>query len=149
MAYRNSSILLCAALGGALGASCAHAQNGEPTPQHSAECVAALEVEAIEMADQLRAGKTEVEPELVRRVQEGFAFIGVAYKQGLRKEEADKLLKQAEAYTQTLPHAELVARQTACQAEGARLLANANAFERAFVAYAAQKRVDRFKQPKS
>jgi len=149
MSHRHSSILLNALLAGAVAAPCEHAQAREPTPEHSADCVAALEVEAIEMADQLRAGKSEIEPELVRRVQQGFAFIGVAYKQGLRKEEADKLLKQAEANTQTLPHAELVARQTACQAEGARLLANANVFERAFVAHAAQRRVDRLKQPKS
>jgi len=148
MARLHPSILLASALACAWAAPCARAQDPEPTPEHSAACIAALEVEAIEMADQLRAGKTEIEPELVRRVQQGFAFIGVAYKQGLRKEEADKLLKQAEANTQTLPHAELVARQTACQAEGARLLANANVFERAFVAHAAQKRVDRLKQPK-
>lgn len=149
MAPRKFPILPAAAIACALAASCAHAQDSEPTYQHSAECVAALEVEAIEMADQLRAGKTDIEPELVRRVQQGFAFIGVAYKQGLRKEAADKLLKQAEAETQTLSHDELVARQTACQAEGARLLANANVFERAFVAHAAQRRVDRLKQPKS
>ncbi|HUP06309.1 MAG TPA: hypothetical protein VMU47_04110 [Caldimonas sp.] len=148
MAHRNPAIL-AAALACALAVPGARAQDGGPTFEHSADCVAALEVEAIEMADQLRAGKTEIEPELVRRVQEGFAFIGVAYKQGLRKEEADKLLKQAEANTQTLPHDELVARQAACRSEGARLLANANLFERAFVAHAAQRRVDRLKQPKS
>ena len=46
-----------------------------PTPQHSAECVAALEADAEAMAAQYRSGRTEVEPELVRRVQQGFAFI--------------------------------------------------------------------------
>src|SRR5690348_6121203 len=143
MPHRPASLIAAAAFAGALAAPCARAQDAEPTPEHSADCVAALEVQAIEMADQLRAGKTEIEPELVRRVQEGFAFIGVAYKQGLRKEAADKLLKQAEANAQTLPHDELVARQAACRAEGAQLLANANVFERAFVAHAAQRRVDR------
>jgi hypothetical protein len=123
----------------------AHGQEQEPTAEHSAACVAALEVEAIAMADQLRAGKTDIEPELVRRVQQGFAFIGVAYKQGLRKEAADKLLKEAEAKTQALPPDELAARQAACRAEGARILENANIFERAFVAHAARKRVDRLK----
>jgi len=153
MAHRAASLIFAAGLAAALGAARAQPQprpqDAEPTPQHSADCVAALEVEAIAMADQLRAGKTEIEPELVRRVQQGFAFIGVAYKQGLRKEEADKLLKQAEANTQTLPQDELAARQAACQAEGARLLANANFFERAFVAHAAQRRVDRLKKPKT
>jgi hypothetical protein len=121
----------------ALAGVAVRAQDAEPTPQHSAACVAALEVEAIAMADEMKAGHPEIEPELVRRVQQGFAFIGVAYKQGLRKEEADQLLKQAEADTQTLPRTELTARQQACQAEGARLLDNASPFERAFVRLAA------------
>jgi hypothetical protein len=128
-----------------LAGGAARAQDAEPTPQHSAACVAALEVEALAMADQMKAGHPEIEPELVRLVQQGFAFIGIAYKQGLRKEEADRLLKQAEADTQTLPPPELSARQQTCRAEGARLLENANAFERAFVRLAAQRRVDRLK----
>jgi hypothetical protein len=127
----------------------AAAQAAEPTPEHSADCIAALEVEAVAMADQLRNGHAEIEPELVRRVQQGFAFIGAAYKQGLRKEEADKLLKSAEESTKTLPAAVLAERQVACRAEGAQILDHANVFERAFVMHAAQRRVDRLKQPKN
>lgn len=134
---------LAAAL--ALAGVTTQAQDPEPTPQHSAACVAALEVEAIAMVEEMKAGHPEIEPELVRRVQQGFAFIGIAYKQGLRKEEADQLLKQAEADTQALPRTELTARQQACQTEGARLLENASPFERAFVRLAAQRRVDRLK----
>ena len=125
------------------------AQAAEPTVEHSADCVAALEVQAVAMADEMRHGKPELEPELVRRLQEGFAFIGSAYKQGLRKEEADKLLKSAEEAVKSLPPAELAARQAACRSEGATLLANANFIERAFFNLAAQKRVDRLKQPKN
>jgi hypothetical protein len=124
----------------------AGAQAAEPTPQHSADCVAALEVVAKAMAEEMQNGKPELEPELVRRLQEGFAFIGTAYKQGLRKEEADKLLKSSEEATKALPPAELAERQQACRAEGAQLLEHANVLERAIVAHAAQRRVDKYKQ---
>jgi len=120
-----------------------------PTPQHTAECVAALEVQAAAMADEYRNGKTEIEPELVRRVQEGFAFIGTAYLQGLREEEANRLLKAAQKAQESLPAAELAARQVACRTEGARLLEKANVIERAFVMKAAQRRVDKLKKPRA
>jgi hypothetical protein len=120
-----------------------------PTPQHTAECVAALEVQAAAMADEYRSGKTEIEPELVRRVQEGFAFIGTAYLQGLREDEANRLLKAAQKAQESLPPAELAARQAACRTEGARLLEKANVLERAFVMKAAQRRVDKLKKPRT
>jgi hypothetical protein len=101
------------------------------------------------MADEYRSGKTEIEPELVRRVQEGFAFIGTAYLQGLREEEANRLLKAAQKAQESLPAAELAARQVACRTEGARLLEKANVVERAFVMKAAQRRVDKLKKPRA
>jgi len=118
----------------------------DPTPEHAASCVAALESEAAALAQQFRDGNTQIEPELVRRVQEGFAFIGVAYKQGLRGEEADRMLRDAEKAQESLPPAELAARQAACRGEGSQLLANANVIERAFVNRAAQRRVDKLKR---
>lgn len=118
-----------------------------PSAEHSAACVAALQVEAEAMADAFRHGQTEVEPELVRRVQQGFAFIGTAYLQGIRDEEANRLLKAAEKAQQQLPAPELAARQAACRSEGTRLLEKANPLERAFVMKAAQRRVDRLKKP--
>jgi len=127
-----SALLFAAASAWALPA---HAAG--PSPQHSAECVAALQVEAEAMADQ------------VRRVQQGFAFIGTAYLQGVRNAEADRLLKAAEAAQKEIPVAELTARQVACRSEGARLLEKANALERAFVVKAAKRRVDRMKQPRA
>jgi len=140
-----SALLLVAASG--LTVPPAHAAG--PTPQHSAECVAALEVEAETMADQYRSGHTDVEAELVRRVQQGFAFIGTAYLQGVRDAEADRLLKAAEAAQKEIPVDELTARQAACRSEGARLLENANVIERAFVMKAAQRRVERLKHPRA
>jgi hypothetical protein len=140
-----SSLILAAACGWA--ALPTHAAG--PTPEHSAECVAALQAEAEAMADQYRRGRTEVEPELVRRVQQGFAFIGTAYLQGVRNAEADRLLKAAQAAQKDIPVPELTARQVACRSEGARLLEKANALERAFVVKAAKRRVDRMKQPRT
>lgn len=125
------------------------AQAGGPTPEHTATCVAALEVQAAAMADEYRNGRTDIEPELVRRVQEGFAFIGTAYLNGLREEEANRLLKAAEKAQETLPADELAERQAACRIEGARLLANANILERAFVMKAAQRRVEKLKRPRT
>ena len=119
----------------------------EPTPQHAAACVAALQTEAEGLAQQFRDGNSEVEPELVHRVEQGFAFIGSAYKQGLRGEEADRLLKAAAKAQEELPKAELSERQAACRAEGAELLVRANVLERAFVTQAAQRRVARLKRP--
>ena len=101
------------------------------------------------MAAQYRSGRTEVEPELVRRVQQGFAFIGTAYLQGVRDAEADRLLKAAEAAQKEMPTAELATRQAACRTEGTRLLEKANAIEREFVTEAARRRVDRMKRPRT
>lgn len=128
-----------------LGAG-ASARAAEPTPEHAAACVAALEHEAEGLAEQFRRGKVELEPELVQRVQQGFAFIGSAYKQGLRDEEATKMLKAAEKAQEAMPPNELAARQAACRVEGAQLLAHANFLERAFVTRAAQRRVDKLKR---
>ena len=137
---RSSCLVAAALLAAALSAS------ADPTPAHAASCVAALESEAAALAQQFRAGDTGIEPELVRRVQEGFAFIGAAYKQGLRGEEADRMLKDAEKAQESLPPAELAARQAACRGEGSQLLAHANVIERAFVNRAAQRRVDKLKR---
>ena len=137
------------ALAAACEAAALPARAAGPSPQHSAECVAALRVDAEAIADQYRRGRTEVEPELVRRVQQGFAFIGTAYLQGVRDAEADRLLKAAEAAQKEIPTAELTALQLACRSEGARLLEKANAVERALVVKAAKRRVDRMKSPRA
>lgn len=128
-------------------AAAAPTASAEPTPEHAATCVAALESEAEGMAQQYRDGKLEIEGELVHRVQQGFAFIGAAYKQGLRGEEADRMLKAAEKAQEGLAAAELAARQAKCRSEGAALLADASFLERAFVVRAAQRRVDKLKRP--
>jgi hypothetical protein len=134
------------ALAAVIGIGSAVTAGAEPTSQHAAACVAALQPVAEVLAHEYRSGKVEVESELLTRVQQGFAFIGVAYKQGLRKEEADQLLKEAEKAQEQLSAEELAARQSACSSEGAQLLANANPLERAFVVGAARRRVDKLKR---
>ena len=131
--------LLCAPL--------AVAKAAGPTPEHSAACVAALESEAEQLAERFREGHQELEPVLVERVQQGFAFIGTAWKQGLRDAEANRLLRAAEEAQKSLTPQELAERQAAWRAEGATLLARANMVERAFVQRAAQRRVDKLKRP--
>ena len=131
--------LLCAPL--------AVAKAAGPTPEHSAACVAALESEAEQLAERFREGHQELEPVLVERVQQGFAFIGTAWKQGLRDAEANRLLRAAEEAQKSLTPQELADRQAACRAEGATLLARANMVERAFVQRAAQRRVDKLVRP--
>lgn len=130
-----------------LGAPLADAHAAGPTAEHSAACVAALEREAEELAERFRQGHPELEPALVELVQQGFAFIGTAWKQGLRDAEANRLLKAAEEAQKSLSPQELAERQAACRAEGAMLLARANIIERAFVQHAAQRRVDKLKRP--
>ena len=130
-----------------LGAPLAGTRAAGPTAEHSAACVAALESEAEQLAERFRQGQQELEPVLVERVQQGFAFIGTAWKQGLRDEEANKLLKAAEEAQKSLSAQELAERQAACRLEGATLLARANMVERAFVQRAAQRRVDKLKHP--
>jgi hypothetical protein len=144
-ATRRATLVLAALLLAGL----VDARAAGPTPQHSAACVAALERDAEQLAERFRQGHPEIEPELVERVRQGFAFIGSAWKQGLRDEEADKLLKAAEEAQKDLSPEQLAARQAACRAEGEKLLANANVLERAFVNHAAQRRVDKLKHARS
>lgn len=117
-----------------------------PTAEHAAECVAALQVEAERLAKLFRDGNADVERELVHRVEQGFAFIGAAYKLGLPEGEADRLLKAAQKAQTGLPASELAARQATCASEGTELLKKANVLERAFVSGAAQRRVDKLKR---
>jgi hypothetical protein len=63
----------------------------------------------------------------------------------VRKPEADALLKAAEKAQSTLPPADLARTQDACQTQGQQLYAQANYFEKQFVARAARKRIDKLR----
>ncbi len=126
-----------------VAAAAAHA---DPSPERAAYCVAALKVRADPLADRLRAGEESVEAPLLVIVTASFAFIGSAYKQGLRSERADELVKAAEKAQAKLPPAEMTRAQDACQAEGQKLYADANYIERLLVRRAASNRIERLRR---
>lgn len=124
----------------------AAAAPGEPTARdrHAARCVAALDASADDLVRQVKAGTASARKPLLDRLTAGASFIGEAYLHGDASEsQARALVDQAEAEQRRLSPAELAARQTACASEGARLLAAANALERAVVKRVAKKRMDR------
>jgi hypothetical protein len=118
-----------------------------PTPQRAAQCVAALKLRADALAAKLDPKEPQVETELTRVLEHGFAFIGDAYLNGLRdKEKADAMLKAAEQAQIGLPPAQMAQRQAGCQLEAQRLLADSGAAGRLVVSHAAKKRLARLKQ---
>jgi len=136
---------LCAAL---IGLTAWSALAAPPPPSegelHTAQCVAALDVQTHELAAQVKAGREELRPLLLGRLMSGTAFIGTAYLAGDRDEMRSRsLLDAAREAQKTLPEKELAARQAACADEGNRLLANANALERAVVSRLATRRLDK------
>lgn len=118
-----------------------------PVIGQAASCVAALKVRAEPLAQRLRAGDASAEAPLLPIVTASFAFIGTAYKQGLRKKEADEMLQAAERAQATMPPADLAKLQDACQAQGQQLYAKANYFERQFVSRAVSNRIDKLRRP--
>jgi hypothetical protein len=135
------SIVLALALSFATSAALA-----DPNPSQAAYCVAALKARAEPVAQRLRRGETTAEAQLLPIVTASFAFIGSAYKQGVRSPQADELVKAAEQTQSRLPPAELGKVQDGCQAQGEHLLSQANAFERAFVTHAAHARIDKLRR---
>ncbi len=127
-------------------AAAAAAQAAEPTPQdrRAAQCVAALEASADDLVRQVKAGKETARKPLLDRLTQGAAFVGDTYRHGSANEaQARALVDQAEAAQRALSPAELADRQTACAGEANRLLANANALQRAVVKRLARKRMDK------
>lgn len=132
--------LLWALLGSALAAP-----GSDAAFDHTATCVAAMKSKAGILGDRYRAGDDTVKGELTSLTEAGFAFIGSAYEAGLRKEEADRRLAEAEERLKSIPEAELAGLVAACQSEGAGILASSNAFERILVRNAARMRVNRLR----
>jgi hypothetical protein len=94
---------------------------------HVAACVAALEANANTLARQVRAGRGDLRSLLQERMQDGVAFVGTAYLRGERdKARAQVLLTEARDAQNALSAEELSERQSACAAEGLKLLASAN-----------------------
>lgn len=136
---RLSTISACVL---ALAVGCAVA---DPNPQQAAACVAALQARAEPIADRLRNGDASAEGQLLPIVTASFAFVGTVYKQGVRKPEADALLKAAGKAQSKMPPADLARAQDLCQTQGQQLYAQASYFEKQFVAHAARKRIDKLR----
>jgi hypothetical protein len=127
-----------------LTAVCAAAATAVPSERelHTAQCVAALEVNTDELALQVKAGRDGLRPLLVERLNAGTAFIGAAYLKGERDEARSQALLQAALAAQSaLSTSELATRQASCAREGAKLLAGSNFIERAVVVRLAERRM--------
>lgn len=118
----------------------------EPSPRdlHAAQCVAALEAHAEELAQQVKAGREEVRSLLLDRLVSGTAFVGDTYLHGHSDEkQARELANQAFEAQKSLPARQLAARQAACADEGAKLFASSNGLQQAVVSRLAKKRMDK------
>ena len=115
--------------------------------RRASACVAVMKQDVVVLTTRHRAGATAVRPDIQRLTELGFTFVGTAYKRGLRKDQADQMLADAEASQKGQGADTLKKLSTECQAEGARLLAKANVIERALVANRARARVDKLLEP--
>jgi hypothetical protein len=146
MSTRSARALPLMAVAALIGLATAPARAADPSPQdrRAAQCVAALEAGTDDLVRQIKAGQAAARKPLLDRLTQGAAFVGDSYLHGNADEaQARALVDQAEAAQRSLSAAELAARQAACAAEGNRLLANANALQRAVVKRLARKRMDK------
>lgn len=124
----------------------ARAADGPPSTHdlHAAECVAALDVNTHELAQQVKSGNETSRGLLQERLVAGTAFVGDTYLHGDSDEQQARALANEAAEAQKrLPAAELAARQTACAAEGAKLYAASNGLQQAVVKRLAKKRMEK------
>ena len=115
--------------------------------RHASECVAVLKRDALGLVDSSRSGQPGARASLLRLTEQGFAFVGTAYKAGLRNPQADQLLAEAEQAQQRWPAELLRQLSTDCQGEGAALLKQSNFIERALVSNRAKARVEHLLAP--
>lgn len=141
----RSALVATAFLGTSIftGTACGAATDLTAVHERRAACVAALTTKAEPLMAQLKAGDRSVEPELLGLTEKGFALIGVAYKDGLRKTEADQMLEAAKKAQKSMPAADMSRLQTSCQAEGAQALSDVSGIERYLLTSAAERRVAR------
>lgn len=124
----------------------ARAADGAPSTHdlHAAECVAALDANTHDLAQQVKAGNERSRAVLQERLVAGTAFVGDTYLHGNSNEQQARALANDAAEAQKrLPATELAARQTACAAEGSRLHAASNALQQAVVKRLAKKRMEK------
>jgi hypothetical protein len=111
--------------------------------RHASVCVAVLKRDALALRDSAAAGDAGKRAEMVSLTEIGFAFVGTAYKDGLRKPLADQLLDEAEATQRHQSEQALGQLAASCRTEGAQLLDDASFLERLLVRNRAAARVDK------
>lgn len=128
------------------GPGLAAAQDTVATPDpfflRSSSCVAVMKTNLLDLTERFHRGETSVRNDIVHLTELGFSFVGTAYKRGLRKPLADQLLDEAERRQSLMAPVALQDLSVSCQAEGQRLLQDANFLERALVRNRAKARVD-------
>lgn len=122
----------------------------EPPPffVEAADCTAAFEAS---VKVRLAQPKTEARDKAIYDdTEKGFIFVGVAYKQGLRSPEADKLLHAAEERWAGLSKEEQAKRLSSCASKARDLMDDVSFLERYIVRNRAHARVERLlsKEPK-
>jgi hypothetical protein len=111
-----------------------------PFFQEAADCSAAYKAG---VTARLAQPKTDARDKaILEDTERSFVFIGVAYKQGLRKAEADPLLEEAEQRWTKLPKAEQAKRLAACTTHADKLMGEISFVERYAVQNRAKARVE-------
>lgn len=135
------------ALTAGLALSPAHATDtSEPTALdlRAARCVAALDLNTQDLAQQVKSGKEAAREVLLDRLVSGAAFVGDAYLHGTSDEhQARDLAEREREAHRSLPARERAARQAECAEEGAKLYSAGNGLQRAIVKRLAKKRMDK------
>lgn len=141
-----ASLLLAAACTAQAAPTPESATESAPAPSprewHSAQCVAALEVDSERLAAQVKSGQEDARATLQSRLESAVALVGEAYLNGTQDEgRARAMASRALEAQKSLSRAALSTRQQACADEGSKLLAASNSFERALVKQVAKKRM--------
>jgi len=141
---KSLALALLSIPGLALAAQTALASEPTPRDLHAAQCVAALEANTQDLAQQVKSGKEASRSVLLDRLVSGTAFVGDTYLHGNSDEkQARDLANRALEAQKSLPAPELTARQDACADEGAKLYAASNGLQQAVVKRLAKKRMDK------
>ena len=98
---------------------------------HAAQCVAALEVNTENLAQEVKSGKEASRQLLLDRLVSGTAFVGDVYLHGdSNEQQARDLANKALEAQKSLTPTQLEVRQLACATEGTKLYQSGNALER-------------------
>lgn len=118
------------------------AEAAEPSPffVEAADCSAAYKAGVTARLKQPRSEARD--KAILDDTERSFVFIGVAYKQGLRKPEADRLLALSEQRWATLAKAEQARRIDACTRRAEQLMDEVSFIERYAVQNRAKARVE-------